>query len=106
MSTEQLCRTLRAYRKKVNGSSQRIQPSKELERELSLTLRVIGGRDQSTDESGDSGETETDSSGKDIDAEREPSCSPIPRHMPSTPSLRPQSVRQVSRSRSFDASGE
>jgi hypothetical protein len=107
--TEQLCRSLRAYRKKVNGSSQRIQSSKELERELSLTLRIVTGRDHSSDESA---ETETDSSGKDIDTERRPSSSStlkspcLPRHMPSTPSLRPKGVRQVSRSRSYDATAE
>jgi hypothetical protein len=108
-STEQLCRSLRAYRKKLNGSNQRIQSSKELERELSLTLRIISGRDQSSDESA---ETETDSSGKDIDTERRSSRSSVskppflPRHTPSTPSLRPKSVRQVSRSHSYDATGK
>ena len=109
MSTEQLCRTLRAYRKKLNGSTQRIQSPKELERELSLTLRIVSGRGESSDESG---ETETDSSGKDIDTEGRPNRSSLlkspclPRHMPSTPSLRHKSVRQVSRSRSYDATGE
>ncbi|KAJ5081876.1 hypothetical protein NUU61_010140 [Penicillium alfredii] len=107
MSTEQVCRTLRAYRKKLNGSTQQIQAQKELERELSLTLRVVGARAQSSDESA---ETETDSS-KDLD--RKPSCSSIssksphlPRHMPSTPLLRHKNLRQVSRSRSYDANGD
>ncbi|CAI7622044.1 unnamed protein product [Penicillium bialowiezense] len=107
MSTEQLCRTLRAYRKKVNGSNRRIQPSKELERELRLTLGIVSGHESSDA----SGETETDSSGKDIENDRGPSRSSLkspclPRHMPSTPSLRPRSLRQVSRSRSCDATGE
>lgn len=107
MSTEQVCRTLRAYRKKLNGSSQRIS-SKELERELSLTLRAVTGRGQSSDESG---ETETDSSGKDLDTELDPGHSSfrsahLPRHMPSTPSLRPTAVRHVSRSRSYGPSGD
>lgn len=111
MSTEQLCRSLRAYRKKLNGSSQRMQAQKELERELSLTLRIVGGRGQSSDESG---ETETDSSGKDTERERErkqsysamPKSPRVPHRMPSTPSLRYKGVRQVSRSRSCDTNEE
>jgi len=97
MSTEQVCRTLRAYRKKLNGSSQQIQAQKELERELNLTLRAVSARSQTSDESG---ETETDSSGKDMD--RKPSYSSISsrshtsRHMPSTSSLRHTAARKVS----------
>ncbi|KAJ5784074.1 uncharacterized protein N7518_009751 [Penicillium psychrosexuale] len=108
-STEQLCRTLRVYRKKLNGSSQRMQAQKELERELNLTLRIVGGHRQSSDESG---ETETDSSGKDMEREPKQSYSAmpklprIPHRMPSTPSLRSKGVRQASRSRSCDAHGE
>ena len=104
MSTEQVCRTLRAYRKKLNGTTQHVY-SRELERELSLTLRAVNCRSQNSDESP---ETETDSSGKDMD--RKPSYSSIssrsphqPRHMPSTPLLRHEGTRQVSRSRSYDA---
>ncbi|KAJ5569423.1 uncharacterized protein N7459_008853 [Penicillium hispanicum] len=107
MSTEQVCRTLRAYRKKLNGSTQHLQAQKELERELSLTLRAVSARSQASDESA---ETETDSSGKDMDRRRSHSSvssrSPHqPRHMPSTPLLRHKGVRQVSRSRSYDAAG-
>lgn len=104
MSTEQVCRTLRAYRKKLNGSSQHMKAQKELERELSLTLRAVSARSPNSDESP---ETETDSSGKDMD--RKPSYSSIssrsphmPRHMPSTPLLRPKNLRHASRSRSYD----
>lgn len=109
MSTEQVCRTLRAYRKKLKGSSQQMKAQKELERELSLTLRTVSARpSQNSDESA---ETETDSSGKDM--ERKPSYlstssrSPhMPRHMPSTPLLRHRGLRQVSRSRSYDGNGD
>jgi hypothetical protein len=108
MSTEQLCRTLRTYRKKLNGSTKHLHAQKELERELNLTLRAVGTRFQNSDESA---ETETDSSGKDMD--RKPSYSSIssrsshlPRHMPSTPLLRHKGMRQVSRSRSYDANGD
>ncbi|KAJ5113683.1 hypothetical protein N7456_002217 [Penicillium angulare] len=108
MSTEQLCRTLRAYRKKLNGSSQHVQAQKELERELSLTLRAVNARAINSDESA---ETETDSSGKDND--RKASFSSIssrsphqPRHMPSTPSLRTRHIHRVSRSHSYDAGAD
>ncbi|KAJ5363433.1 uncharacterized protein N7496_009146 [Penicillium cataractarum] len=108
MTTEQLCRSLRAYRKKLNGSTKQLHSQKELERELNLTLRAVSARFQNSDESG---ETETDSSGKDMD--RKPSYSSIssrsshiPRHMPSTPLLRHKGMRQVSRSRSYDANGD
>lgn len=104
MSTEQLCRTLRVYRKKLNGSTQPLY-SRELERELSLTLRAVNSHSQNSDESA---EAETDSSGKDMD--RKPSYSSfssrsphVPRHMPSTPLLRHKNIREVSRSRSYDA---
>ncbi|KAJ5739183.1 hypothetical protein N7533_011967 [Penicillium manginii] len=108
MSTEQVCRTLRAYRKKLNGSGQQVLAQKELERELTLTLRAVNARSMNSDESA---ETETDSSGKDLD--RKPSYSPVssrsshyPRHAPSTPLLRQKNLRQVSRSRSYDANGD
>ncbi|KAJ5732153.1 hypothetical protein N7493_003634 [Penicillium malachiteum] len=108
MSTEQLCRTLRAYRKKLNGSSHHIQTQKELERELNLTIRAVNARSLNSDEST---ETETDSSGKDM--ERKGSFSSIssrsphqPRHMPSTPSLRSRTLPKVSRSHSFDTTAE
>ncbi|KAJ6155340.1 hypothetical protein N7470_005906 [Penicillium chermesinum] len=120
MSTEQLCRTLKTYRRKLNGSSQKIQAHKELERELSLTLRAVNARAINSDESG---ETETDS-GKEID--RRPSYSSVsslsprqprrqsskhrpqhvphtPRHAPSTPVLRQKGLEKVSRSQSYDA---
>lgn len=109
MSTEQLCRTLRAYRKKLHGSNNHIQAQKELERELRLTLHAVECRGQNSDESG---ETETDSSSKDMEQEGETSYSSryksprVPQHMPSTPSLRSKGIRQVSRSRSCDADGE
>lgn len=120
MSTEQVCRTLRAYRKKLNGSSQHVQTHKELERELSLTLRALNSRSTNSDESA---ETETDSSGREID--RRPSYSSIsslsphqsrqqprhvprhtPRHTPSTPVLRQRGLQKVSRSHSYDATTE
>ncbi|KAJ5599127.1 hypothetical protein N7450_000194 [Penicillium hetheringtonii] len=108
MSTEQVCRTLRAYRKKLNGSGQQVLAQKDLERELTLTLRAVNARSMNSDESA---ETETDSSGKDLD--RKPSYSSIssrsphyPRHAPSTPLLRQKNLRQVSRSRSYDANAD
>lgn len=108
MSTEQVCRTLRAYRKKLNGCTTQMKAQKELERELSLTIRAVSARSPNSDESG---ETETDSSGKDMD--RKPSYSSVssrpprlPRHMPSTPLLRHKGLRHSSRSRSYDANAD
>ncbi|RAK97226.1 WD40 repeat domain-containing protein [Aspergillus ibericus CBS 121593] len=60
-STEQVCRTLKAYRKKLNGSTEHVHAQKELERELSLTLRALTSRSNSSE----SAETETESSGKE-----------------------------------------
>lgn len=82
MSTEQVCRTLRAYRKKLHGSAEHPRSSRELERELGLTMRSLGlhskncagagtgaGADASTSTgdgaAGPEAETETDSSGKE-----------------------------------------
>ncbi|GKZ33354.1 hypothetical protein AbraIFM66950_003204 [Aspergillus brasiliensis] len=60
-STEQVCRTLKAYRKKLNGSAGNIHAQRELERELNLTLRALNHRSNSSE----SAETETESSGKE-----------------------------------------
>lgn len=61
MSTEQVCRTLRAYRKKLNGTKENLPSQKDLERELGLTLRALHSRTKGCDGT----ETETDSSGKE-----------------------------------------
>ncbi|PYH90786.1 WD40 repeat-like protein [Aspergillus ellipticus CBS 707.79] len=60
-STEQVCRQLKAYRKRLNGSTEHIHAQRELERELGLTLRVLTSRGNNSE----SAETETDSSGKE-----------------------------------------
>uniref|UniRef100_A0A093V2X6 Mitogen-activated protein kinase-binding protein 1 n=2 Tax=Talaromyces marneffei PM1 TaxID=1077442 RepID=A0A093V2X6_TALMA len=44
MSTEQVCRTLRAYRKKLHSSTDYPRGAKELERELNLTVHALGER--------------------------------------------------------------
>ncbi|KAI9819448.1 MAG: hypothetical protein M1832_004011 [Thelocarpon impressellum] len=46
MSTEQVCRTLRAYRKKLGPSAEAVRPEKikELEKELALTAKCLGER--------------------------------------------------------------
>lgn len=65
MSTEQVCHTLQAYRKKLDRCKDRIRAQKVLERELRLTLEVLDARAQHEE----AGELETDSS----DKENEPS---------------------------------
>lgn len=116
MSTEQVCRTLRAYRKKLVGSTEYPRIAKELERELQVTIQALNDRAAKIQQQGD---TETDSSGKEN--ERKPSPRnlippPVPstvkkpsmiaRRVPSTPLLKQKEPRKVSRSRSFDADGE
>lgn len=107
MSTEQVCRTLRAYRKKLHGSSEHLHSGRELERELSLTLQSLGTHSKNC---GQSAETETDSSGKENERVHASSVSGkaarIPHHMPSTPNLGQKSIRDFCRSRSLDADGE
>ena len=46
MTTEQVCRVLRAYRKKLGTSSEKLRPEtiRELETELELTVQALGGR--------------------------------------------------------------
>lgn len=97
MSTEQVCRTLRAYRKKLNGSPERLQAQKDLERELNLTLRVLGSRNKSGN-----ADSETDSSGKE---NRKSSNSAHIHKTPSTPNLGRKASKLVPRSRSLDDDG-
>lgn len=104
MSTEQVCRTLRAYRKKLNGSTEPLHSQKELERELSLTLRGLNSRARRVETK--RGETETDSSGKEN--ERLPAPPPIPsndrrvpRRIPSTPNLGQKKPPKPTRRRSL-----
>ncbi|KAI9934927.1 hypothetical protein MW887_000548 [Aspergillus wentii] len=113
MSTEQVCRTLRAYRKKLNAASEQPNGQKELERELNLTLRAINSRSKTSDYSGESvesGETETDSSGKENERLSIPSIHNqtvhSPRRMPSNSSLNEKNQAHVHRSHSLDADGE
>lgn len=109
MSTEQVCRTLKAYRKKLNGSTEHLHSQKELERELNLTLRALNSRAKKVET--ESGETETDSSGKENERIPPPPPIPnrtprIPRRIPSTPNLGQKKSPKYSRRRSLDAAGE
>jgi hypothetical protein len=136
MSTEQVCRTLRAYRKKLHSSTEYPRGAKELERELNLTVHALSERAARHSPSPD---TEVDSSEKENKdnhtgngivvhrhgAKKQASSSSfssstntsllapsakltkVARRMPSTPLLSTKSgTRQVSRSRSLDADGE
>ncbi|KAI9373878.1 quinon protein alcohol dehydrogenase-like superfamily [Aspergillus egyptiacus] len=109
MSTEQVCRTLKAYRKKLSGSTEHLPSQKELERELGLTLRTLNARAKMAET--DSGETETDSSGKENERIPPPPPMPgdnkrVPRRIPSTPNLGQKKSPRYSRRRSLDADGE
>jgi hypothetical protein len=90
-STEQVCRTLKAYRKKLNTSTEHLHSQKELERELDLTLRVLAARSKGCGNA----ETETDSSGKEND--RKQNSLQSPHRMHSAPSLRQNGTYNRSR---------
>ncbi|RHZ71956.1 hypothetical protein CDV55_108350 [Aspergillus turcosus] len=99
-STEQVCRTLKAYRKKLHSSTEHLHSQKELERELDLTLRVLAARPKSCGNV----ETETDSSGKEND--RKQNSLQSPHRMQSAPSLRPNGAYQRSRAVCSNDNGE
>ncbi|KAL4803581.1 WD40-repeat-containing domain protein [Aspergillus unguis] len=106
MSTEQVCRTLKAYRKKLNGSTEHLHSQKDLERELSLTLRTLNTRTKKLEAK--KGETETESSGKENEKIPPPPPVPskngrIPRRIPSTPNLGQKKSPKHSRRRSVGA---
>ncbi|OXV06495.1 hypothetical protein Egran_05738 [Elaphomyces granulatus] len=106
MSTEQVCRTLRAYRKKLNSSTEYPRVAKELERELDHTIRALGERAKRIHANA---ETETDSSGKENERKLMSTAGKptnVARRVPSTPNLSKQGSRIPSRSRSLDADGE
>jgi len=106
MSTEQVCRTLRAYRKKLNSSTEYPRVAKELERELDHTIRALGERAKRIHANA---ETETDSSGKENERKLMSTTGKptnVARRVPSTPNLSKQGSRIPSRSRSLDADGE
>ncbi|KAF9893722.1 hypothetical protein FE257_009891 [Aspergillus nanangensis] len=112
MSTEQVCRTLKAYRKKLNGSTEHLHAQKELERELTLTLRILNSRSVTCDD-GENVDAEADSSGKENEKVQKIPVPPIPnetvrtaRRAPSTPNLRQKSLLKASRRCSLDATGQ
>jgi hypothetical protein len=108
MSTEQVCRTLRAYRKKLNSTTEYPRVAKELERELDHTIRALGERAKRIHANANA-ETETDSSGKENERKLMSTAGKtanIARRVPSTPNLSKQGSRIPSRSRSLDADGE
>lgn len=119
MSTEQVCRTLRAYRKKLSGSTDRPNAANELEKELDLTVRALGDRAKRSQPNvvngGNNHHNNINSNGSGIPtakAKDGPSLPPRParlaRRMPSTPNLGPsrKDKDKVYRTNSLDADGE
>ncbi|KAG2413317.1 hypothetical protein HFD88_002506 [Aspergillus terreus] len=112
MSTEQVCRTLRAYRKKLNGSTEHLSAQKELERELGLTLRALNSRNDTCElENGDV--DETDSSGKENDnrvipvpPEPDEPIRLVKHRTPSTPNLRQKKFSRPPRRSSVDVTAQ
>ncbi|KAB8217417.1 quinon protein alcohol dehydrogenase-like superfamily [Aspergillus novoparasiticus] len=104
-STEQVCRTLRAYRKKLNGTKENLPSQKDLERELGLTLRALHSRTKGCE----STETETDSSGKENENLNTgvPSVRNLDIHVPpSPPNLSQKQSPTSSRSHSTEGDAE
>ncbi|KAL1954390.1 hypothetical protein VTO42DRAFT_1205 [Malbranchea cinnamomea] len=106
MSTEQVCRTLRAYRKKLRGSSDHLRAASELERELNLTARALSEhskRTQSYEESSDSGKS--NNSNRSVKTAAPTTTPPrrLARRMPSTPNLGQSRREKLYRPKSLDS---
>lgn len=110
MSTEQVCRTLRAYRKKLSGSTDHIHAVNELERELDLTVRALGERAKRLQVNGENGTTSNITTGSAIKGKDSSSLpirpSRIARRTPSTPNLRQTQKGKADRTNSLDADAE
>ncbi|PGH23467.1 hypothetical protein AJ80_02421 [Polytolypa hystricis UAMH7299] len=101
MSTEQVCRTLRAYRKKLSSSTDHLHTASELEKELDLTVRALGERSKKLQVNGNlSDNTSKSPTFLPVKASR------IARRMPSTPILRRNAKEKTHRTPSLDADGE
>ncbi|KMU92207.1 WD repeat containing protein [Coccidioides immitis H538.4] len=107
MSTEQVCRTLRAYRKKLHGSTDHLHSATELERELELTARALTERNKRSQTSEDS----TDSDNSKLMPPLPSKPVRLARRVPSTPNLGrsrkgDKNSKQIHRTNSLDADGE
>nr|KMM70694.1 WD repeat-containing protein [Coccidioides posadasii RMSCC 3488] len=107
MSTEQVCRTLRAYRKKLHGSTDHLHSATELERELELTVRALTERNKRNQTSEDS----TDSDNSKLMPPLPSKPVRLARRVPSTPNLgrsrkSDKNSKQIHRTNSLDADGE
>ncbi|KAK2873750.1 hypothetical protein FQN49_002113 [Arthroderma sp. PD_2] len=113
MSTEQVCRTLRAYRKKLNAAPDKfnLQGANDLERELDLTVRSLGDKMKKAQTNGTRNDPHTN--GNTPTTNRTKDSSPLPskparlaRRMPSTPNLGRTRDAKGYRTSSLDADGE
>ncbi|WEW57167.1 hypothetical protein PRK78_002629 [Emydomyces testavorans] len=107
MSTEQVCRTLRAYRKKLHGSTDHLRSANELERELELTVQALSARNKRSQTSEDS----TDSDNSKLMPPLPSKPVRLARRVPSTPNLglsrnRGRKSEKFHRTNSLDADGE
>ncbi|OJD17227.1 hypothetical protein AJ78_02664 [Emergomyces pasteurianus Ep9510] len=109
MSTEQVCRTLRAYRKKLNGSTDHLHAATELERELDLTIRALGERSKRIQLNGNSQPHLDRHSkiGRSVGTPIPVKSLKLARRMPSTPNLgRNMHGGSLYRTHSLDPDGE
>lgn len=98
MSTEQLCRTLKTYRRKLNFSSEHLTAQADLEHELTDTLRTLNARSQCRDHP----DAEANNNGKENVKLPSKPRSPHMSRMVSTPNLGQKANRKVRRSHSFN----
>ncbi|KAG5302614.1 WD domain-containing protein [Histoplasma capsulatum G186AR] len=109
MSTEQVCRTLRAYRKKLSGSTDPLNAAPELERELDLTVRALGERSKRIQINGNShSHLENHSKTcRSIGTSMPVKSLKLARRIPSTPNLnRNMNGGTIYRTHSLDPDGE
>ncbi|KKZ68412.1 hypothetical protein EMCG_00181 [[Emmonsia] crescens] len=107
MSTEQVCRTLRAYRKKLNASTDHLHAATELERELDLTVRALGERSKRIQVNGNSHRENHAKLGRSIGTPMPIKSLKLARRMPSTPNLgRNMNGGSLYRTHSLDPDGE
>ncbi|ODH51830.1 hypothetical protein GX48_02074 [Paracoccidioides brasiliensis] len=108
-STEQVCRTLRTYRKKLSGSTDHLHAATELERELDLTIRALGERSKRI-QVNENSLLENNNHGKAGRVIRTPlavKSQKLARRVPSTPNLsRSINGGSLYRTHSLDPDGE
>ncbi|KAK2742811.1 hypothetical protein FQN57_005102 [Myotisia sp. PD_48] len=108
MSTEQVCRTLRAYRRKLHGSSDdfNLNTASELERELDITVRALNDRTKKPQKTEALKSANSTLIRNNISSHLPSRPTRLARRVPSTPNLGQRCNGKVYRTNSLDADGE